>query len=646
MKDNASLRVLDETIAHRGNEHGKYHIYKVLETAMRRQMSNAPNLIKALAALSLIFIFAQLALIACKCRCRSDDCNNEASSLCRNKNDGKVMRGLDGISDETKFEDFEKVKLKEEIKALKKTLVSYKKISSVLVSQDLNSHPIKFDDNSDILRSFTPKNEYHVIPFDGFDGERLYGKVGTLSENPVEGPVGQRGIEHNEVIQFAIKTINDDSESKGDPVTTFQLAEGIMRNDRTHGTAYDLYFRSALPDIFKRIQVFRPFGPLQSYGKMETIDTSKSLINVIVPLSGRIDKFQEFINRFLNVGVRYDRKVFLTVVYFGTKDRDKLRSIIRQLDEQENFKGFKLIFTDQEFSRGAGLQKGAEVWEGGNVLMFFCDVDIYFNPEFLERCRLHSSPGEKVYYPIVFSQYNPVITYGGEAAPQLTQQMRISKDTGFWRDFGFGMSCQYRDDFFNVGGFDLTIKGWGMEDVKLYRSYLASKLTVVRAYDRGIFHSYHKKKCQRNLSDEQFVSCLQSKAVSEGSHKQMGMLAFGKHIVGETDPPWEKLLQFSLTAASAPQELTSEQEKVIENSYKQKYKVDTKGARINGNITTGLKGFGESLLEASKELRAILDGLSKVTWDLNVTKEIHRMKELQLLIVQNSQGILGLTGSD
>ena len=611
---------------------------------MRRQISQAPTLIKTLVCLLLILTCSQILLFSCKCRCSNEHCQLSGSELEKRKPRSSLVSTL---NEESQSEEVHR--LKDEIKSLKKTLSRYEKISSVLVSQDINNLPLKVDDDFDILRGFTPRNEYHVIPFDSFDGGHLFGKVGTLSENPVEGPSGQRGVEHNEVVQFAIKTINDDAESKGDPVSAFQLAEGIMRNDRIHGTAYDLYFRSSLPDIFKRIRVFRPFGPLQSFGNLETIDTSKLLINIIVPLSGRIDKFRDFMERFLNVGVRWDQKVYLTVVYFGMEGRDELRKIMAKIENDEKFKDYKIIFTSQEFSRGAGLQKGAESWEGGNVLLFFCDVDIYFNPDFLERCRMHSSPGAKVYYPIVFSQYNPVITYGGGDIPKLEDQMRLSKDTGFWRDFGFGMSCQYRDDFLSVGGFDLTIKGWGMEDVKLYRNYLASKLSVIRAYDRGIYHTYHKKHCPRNLADQQFVSCLQSKAVSEGSHKQMGMLAFGKHIVGETDPPWGKLLQFSLSAASAPEGLTKEQEELMEKIY-----AEEQNGSDNGKDKTNLqvekqahiqKDVGAQLMTAAQDIKLILDTLSKKNISTEVSDEFNKMKPLQLAILKIAQDILSKNGN-
>lgn len=37
---------------------------------------------------------------------------------------------------------------------------------------------------------------------------------------------------------------------------------------------------------------------------------------------------------------------------------------------------------------------GARAWRGGNVLLFFCDVDIYFTSGFLNTCRLNTQPGK------------------------------------------------------------------------------------------------------------------------------------------------------------------------------------------------------------------------------------------------------------
>lgn len=80
------------------------------------------------------------------------------------------------------------------------------------------------------------------------------------------------------------------------------------------------------------------------------------------------------------------------------------------------------------------------------------------------------------------------------------------------------------------GGFDIDIKGWGGEDVHLYRKYLHSNLLVVRTPARGLFHLWHEKHCADELPPEQYRMCMQSKAMNEASHGQLGMLFFRQEI--------------------------------------------------------------------------------------------------------------------
>uniref|UniRef100_A0A3B3ZEE4 Hexosyltransferase n=1 Tax=Periophthalmus magnuspinnatus TaxID=409849 RepID=A0A3B3ZEE4_9GOBI len=380
-------------------------------------------------------------------------------------------------------------------------------------------------------------SEYAVVPFESFTLHRVYQLEMGLTRHPEEKPVRRdKRDDLVEVLELALQNLNappsqQDGKTQNNKVyTPSDFMEGITRTEKDKGTLYELTFRGEGAHEFRRLVLFRPFGPLMKV-KNERVDTSNIPINIIVPLSRRTDKFKQFMHNFREVCVRQDGRVHLTVVYFGNDQINEVRSILENTSREVNLKNYTLLQLNEEFSRGRGLDFGARAWKGGNVLLFFCDVDIYFTADFLNTCRLNTQPGKKVFYPVLFSQYNPALIYGSsEHVPPVEQQLVIKKDTGFWRDFGFGMTCQYRSDFINIGGFDIDIKGWGGEDVHLYRKYLHSNLLVVRAPSRGLFHLWHEKQCADELPPDQYRMCMQSKAMNEASHGQLGMLFFRHEI--------------------------------------------------------------------------------------------------------------------
>lgn len=385
-------------------------------------------------------------------------------------------------------------------------------------------------------------SEYAAVPFESFTLQKVYQLEMGLTRHPEEKPVRKdKRDDLAEVLELALQSLNsplsqqdsrktEEKTQNSKVYTPSDFLEGITRTEKDKGTLYELTFRGDESYEFRRLVLFRPFGPLMKV-KNERVDTANVPINIIVPLSRRTDKFKQFMHNFREVCVRQDGRVHLTVVYFGKEQINEVRSTLENTSREVNFKNYTLLQLNEEFSRGRGLDFGARAWKGGNVLLFFCDVDIYFTADFLNTCRLNTQPGKKVFYPVLFSQYNPTLIYGSsEHIPPVEQQLVIKKDTGFWRDFGFGMTCQYRSDFINIGGFDIDIKGWGGEDVHLYRKYLHSNLLVVRAPSRGLFHLWHEKNCADELPPDQYRMCMQSKAMNEASHGQLGMLFFRHEI--------------------------------------------------------------------------------------------------------------------
>lgn len=249
----------------------------------------------------------------------------------------------------------------------------------------------------------------------------------------------------------------------------------------------------------------------------------------ILPLLGRYETFLQFMANFEDVCLSVETKVTLAVMLFhneaGADRTADTIDCIRSLQVKYPRHNLRVVQLKGAFSRGLALERGSTLFSP-NSLLVFMDVDIYMNRSAIDRLRWNAVKNTQVYYPVVFSQYDPDMTCEGKGPCRRPSPFHFTTDTGYWRRFGFGIASVYNVDFRIIGGFDTSIQGWGKEDVDLYAKFLTSNLTVFRAIDPGLVHIFHPIVCDPNLEPAQYKMCLGSKASSFGSLARLTNVAY------------------------------------------------------------------------------------------------------------------------
>jgi chondroitin sulfate synthase len=259
-------------------------------------------------------------------------------------------------------------------------------------------------------------------------------------------------------------------------------------------------------------------------------DVAKKVIHFILPLTGRLSTFKRFMDMFEIICLQTEEPVKLAIVLFNLDDDDdketihansEIKKIVESIKRKYSNDIFYLVELKLKFSRSIGCEAGASLF-AFDALLFFIDVDMVFTRDALIRIRLNTVEKKQVYYPIVFSQYdpNPGI-FGIKKSMYKRDFFNFNTDYGNWRQSGFGMLSVYYGDLKRVGGFDTSIVGWGKEDVDLYDKFLKSNLTVFRSVEPGLIHVFHKIRCDPNLPVAQLDMCLGYKTLSIVSQRQL-----------------------------------------------------------------------------------------------------------------------------
>ena len=322
-------------------------------------------------------------------------------------------------------------------------------------------------------------------------------------------------------IDFIMQQVNQEYAAHGIATeqTLMEVVSGFRRFHPLHGIQLiiklKLKFKRFRAGTFTApsTRTFVLDMPLTDVVLRELEQPAVERLHLILPLSGRFKTFKRFLSQFELICGQQNLNCELLLILYDSEEKAETEAAVKASPYSDKI---RIVFEAGSFSRAKALHKGvSEVQDG--TLMLFIDVDLYFNEDALLRVRQHTNKGRSIYFPIVFSQYDSQMVCGEDNCP-VEDQSHLS---GAFRFFGFGITSMYKEDYVKSGGFDMSITGWGKEDVDLFVKMIRANYEVFRSADPGFVHIYHPVICDKSLSAEQTTMCLNSKSASFASKKTL-----------------------------------------------------------------------------------------------------------------------------
>jgi len=251
-------------------------------------------------------------------------------------------------------------------------------------------------------------------------------------------------------------------------------------------------------------------------------------IHMIVPVSGRLSTLKRLLANFDRVVMRSNDSDLLNVHLYIILMETAEDSGERMLTIAEYIKRYlkkspssRIHLTEVEngnFTRGYARSYGASRFNDSDLL-FFIDLDMVFTRDLFPRIRHHTIFNKQVYFPIIFSQYDPNYWDKSQISSNFSSFL-LRDDIGYWRQYGFGMLGIYKADLGHIGNWNVEISGWGKEDVEIYDKLVqSSTLNVFRTIDNSLMHIFHTKECSLSLRDDQMTMCKGTKSITLGSQR-------------------------------------------------------------------------------------------------------------------------------
>lgn len=418
------------------------------------------------------------------------------------------------------------------------------------------------------VMTYIPLKATDVIGWEFLNSKSL---SSHLNVNPRKGLTSYRKDTLEEVVAQTMEIINKNSRHRGRSIDFKEVLYGYTSTDPLNGVNYILdvlltyrkhkgknqnvpvrrhaylhqsfirteYIESPWTSNRDEVGNSQSSHVFQQFRGMEDSLTNrvklKETIHFILPLAGKVREFDRFMNIFEEICLSRKENAQMHIVLFtensSSQEVEDILNIVGKYQSKYGGHLLEVIEAEGDFARAKALDLGAKQCSL-NDLIFCVDVDIILTFESLNRIRLNTIQGTQVYYPVVFSQYDPsVICASASKRNCKVDELDFTERMGYWRQFGYGIAAMYRSDLERVGGYNTGIQGWGKEDVDLFEKIVESNLTIFRAVDTGMIHAFHPVKCDVNLEPSQFQMCVGSKATCLASQYQLAEMTLSMPTV-------------------------------------------------------------------------------------------------------------------
>ena len=286
-----------------------------------------------------------------------------------------------------------------------------------------------------VRAAYHPKTMYEVIRFDYFNNKYIHN---NYDDDPRIGLLGHQKADIKDIISQAMSLFNTKRKTQLQFKT---LHNGYRRFDPGRGEEYILDLemynvkepKKTAKSEMHRIELVKPFA--EAHMVQDMTMTKSTIINFILPITKYNERFITFMTDYENNCLKTKEAVNLLIILVMGKHTkievgvDKINKYTTALRYKYRGSHIRVIPTRKPFNRAFAMDLGAKQISNSGLL-FFCDIDVTITQQFLTRCRYNTALHKQVYFPGVFSQYDPNLVKKFTPPGKANNLMEINKHTG------------------------------------------------------------------------------------------------------------------------------------------------------------------------------------------------------------------------